>query len=132
MRANELLGIRSGEGRLAWLFFTYFVLLAACHYAAKAVRQAFYLDVLGATKLPYVYLLVALVSFPILLVYARLADRFRHVHLIGLLCAVQAIALTLFFWLFTLPGPWVPLLFYVWTTLVFGIGVSQLWSYANH
>jgi len=130
--ATHLLGIRHGEGRLAWLFFTYFMLLSVGHYAAKAVRQAVYLDVLGAEKLPYVYLLVALISFPILVVYARLSGRVRHAPLIALSCVVQTAALVVFYWLLSGPARWVPLAFYVWTTVAFGLAVSQLWSYANH
>lgn len=130
--ATELLGIRRGEGRLAWLFFTYFMLLAVGHYSAKVVRQAVYLDVLGAEKLPYVYLLVALVSFPILVVYARLSERVRHAPVIACCCVVQTAVLAAFYFFLSSPARWVPLAFYVWTTVAFGLAVSQLWSYANH
>ncbi len=48
MRANELLAIRPGEGRLAWLFFTYFVLLlvgALIAVGATAFALRRYLEV---------------------------------------------------------------------------------------
>ena len=36
-----------------------------------------------------------------------------------------------FYRLFGLSGRWVPVVFYVWSTVAFGIAVSQLWSYAG-
>lgn len=126
------LGIHPGEGSLAWLFFVYFLLLATCHYVGKSVRYSTYVEDLGATQLPWAYLLVALVSFPILLLYLRLTARFSQPLLISLFCLFQASGLVLFFWLFSLNSRVVAVAFFVWTTVAFGIGVSQLWSYANH
>jgi AAA family ATP:ADP antiporter len=125
-------GIRPGEGKIAWAFFLYFLILATSHYAGKSVRQSTYIDVLGADKLPFVYLLVALTSFPVLVLYSRLAERFRQPRLIAVFCLIQSAALLLFFWLYSLDQIWVPLAYYVWMTIAFGIAISQLWSYANH
>ena len=125
-------GIHPGESGLAWLFFVYFLLLATCHYAGKSVRISTFVENLGATQLPWAYLLVALVSFPVLLLYLRLTARFSQPLLISLFCLVQAGGLVLFFWLFSLNERVVAVAFYVWITVAFGIGISQLWSYANH
>ncbi len=125
-------GIHPGESPLAWLFFVYFLLLATCHYVGKSVRISTYVDSLGATHLPYAYLLVALVSFPVLVFYLRLTARFSQPLLIVLFSLTQACSLVLFFWLFSLNEPVVAIAFYVWTTIAFGVGVSQFWSYANH
>jgi len=125
-------GIHPGESPLAWLFFVYFLILATCHYVGKSVRISTYVDSLGATQLPYAYLLVALVSFPVLLLYLRLTARFSQPLLIALFCLTQAGGLVLFFWLFSLNHPAVAIAFYVWTTVAFGVGISQFWSYANH
>ena len=48
-----------GEARLAWLLFSSFFLCVTFQYACKTVRQAAFIDSLGATKLPYAYLLLA-------------------------------------------------------------------------
>jgi AAA family ATP:ADP antiporter len=125
-------GIHPGESSLAWLFFVYFLLLATCHYVGKSVRYSTFLENLGATQLPWAYLLVAVVSFPVLLLYLRLTARFSQPLLISLFCLFQAAGLVLFFWLFSLNERVVAVAFYVWITVAFGIGVSQLWSYANH
>lgn len=127
-------GIRPGEGRLAWLFFSYFLILTTVHFAAKSVRQAFYIDVIGADKLPYVLLAVALISYPVLVVYSRLAARFKHSTIIIGTTVLHAAGLVFFFALFSVDD-WqrgVAALYYVWLGMAFAIAVSQVWSYANH
>ena len=74
---SAVFGIRAGEGPLAWLFFLNFLILTTVHFAAKTVRQAAYIDALGAENLPWVYLAVAAISLPVLIVYSRAAARVR-------------------------------------------------------
>ncbi len=124
------LGVREGEGRAAWTLFGFFLLLETCHYIGKAVRQATYIDSLGAERLPWVYLLLTATSVPALLLYGRLA-RGRSLHrLIVLSCLVQGAALVVFYGLFAHPSGWVALSFYVWITTAFGIAISQFWLYS--
>ncbi|RLE21571.1 MAG: hypothetical protein DRJ65_15800 [Acidobacteria bacterium] len=124
-------GIRVGEGRIAWLFFVYFFVLACAHYAVKSVRQAVFIDSWGAEQLPWVFLALALVSFPVLVLYTRVAARHRLHRTIIVFCVLHGLTLAAFYELFALPGKWVPVLFYVWSTVAFGVAVSQLWSYAG-
>jgi AAA family ATP:ADP antiporter len=132
LSSGAVLGIRPGEGSLAWLFFLYFLLLATCHYIGKSVRNSTYVDIVDATNLPYAYLLVAVVSFPVLVLYSKTASRFSQRSLIAAFCVVQASGLTLFVWLYSFDQKWVPITFYVWSTVAFSVGLSQFWSYANH
>jgi ATP/ADP translocase/HEAT repeat protein len=129
---DQVGGVRPGEGALVWLFFIYFVILATCHAAGKSVRQATFVDTFGAEQLPLVFFLVAVVSYPVLVLYTRWAERTSHRWLIILSCAIQSAILVLFYWLFKLDERWVPVAYYVWMTITFGIAISQLWSYANH
>ncbi len=130
--SGAALGIRSGEGPTAWLLFFYFFLLATVHYLGKSVRDSSYINTWGAEKLPYAFLIVALVSLPIIILYSRFTARYSQRNLIISFCVGQAAGLVGFFWLFHNPGKWTAMAFYVWTTVAFGIGVSQFWSYANH
>ena len=125
-------GIRSGEGPTAWLLFTYFFVLATVHYLGKSVRDSSYINTWGAEKLPYAFLLVAVVSLPIIILYSRFTARFSQRNLIIGFAVTQAAGLFGFYWLFGNPGRWTAMAFYVWTTVAFGIAVSQFWSYANH
>ncbi|MCP4896012.1 MAG: cyclic nucleotide-binding domain-containing protein [bacterium] len=132
LTAGDFLGVRRGERGLATLFFMYFLLLTTCQYAAKSVRQSSYIDALGAGNLPWVYLLVALVSFPVLVFYSRQTARFDDRTLIIASCVGLAVGLVVFFWAWGIYQGWpLALTFYVWMTIAFGIAVSQFWSYAN-
>jgi AAA family ATP:ADP antiporter len=129
---GEVFGIRRGERSLAMLFFIYFFLLMASEYAVKSVRQASYIDIVGAQNLPYVYLLLAVLSFPALLLYSKLTRRFDDPTLIVAATLLRIVGLVLFFWLFGRTTGWLlAFVFYLWTTLGFGLAVSQFWSFAN-
>ena len=58
--------VRPEEWKLAALLSLSFFLVIAFQSIARAVRQATFIDVHGATSLPWVYLLVAVCSYPIL------------------------------------------------------------------
>jgi AAA family ATP:ADP antiporter len=107
------------------------VILATVHFAAKSVRQASYIDSVGAENLPFVYLAVAVISFPVLVLYSRLAARFRLQMLILTGTLLHILGLVAFFVLFGLGRDWVAVLYYVWLGLAFAIAVSQYWTYAN-
>jgi len=129
-RLSAWLGVRAGEARAAWTLFGFFLLLETCHYIAKSVRQATYIDSLGAERLPWVYLLLTVLSVPVLLLYARLAHS-RSLHrLIVLSCLVQGGAMVVFYLLFAHPSGWLALVFYLWVTTAFGIAISQFWLYS--
>jgi ATP/ADP translocase len=130
--SGSAFGIRPGEGGTAWLLFVYFFLLATIHSVGESVRDSTYIASLGATKLPLAYLAVALGSFPVLILYARVSARFSQRFLIVSWAFIHAVGLLTFYWLFDLDSTWVPLAFYLWTAIAFGIGLSQYWSYANH
>ncbi len=128
----DVFGMRRGERRLAMVFFLYFFLLMASQYAVKSVRQSSYIDILGAQNLPYVYLMLAALSFPVLLLYSRLTRRFEDPPLIVAFAVLQVLGLVVFFWLFGRTSSWLlGFAFYIWATLGFGIAVSQFWSFAN-
>jgi len=124
-------GIHPGEGALAWLFFFEFLILTTVHFASKSVRQATYIDALGAENLPWVYLVVAVISFPVLVIYSRLAGRYQLPILILGFTLTHVFGLTLFFYLFGIGGKWVAVAYYIWLSMAFAIAVSQFWTYAN-
>jgi AAA family ATP:ADP antiporter len=124
--------MRPGEGLPAVLLLLYFFLIITFQYATKSLRQAEYIDKLGAQALPLVYFLVAVCSLPVLLIYSRSVDRLPRHHLIAGTSILVAGSLVGFYWLFQLEQPWVPVVFYVWISIVYVLNVSQFWSYSNH
>lgn len=124
--------LRPGEGTLCWVLFAMHFLVLAFQYAAKSVRQASYVDALGADRLPFVYLLIAIVSYPVLLLYGRLVDRFDQRRLIAGSGTLVAASLVAFWWLFGFASKWVSVVFYVWVSIIGILLVSQFWSYSSH
>jgi len=123
---------RPGEALPATLLFLCFFLLIAFQYSAKSVRQSTFIDSLGFGALPYVYLLVAICSYPFLRLYGRIADRLPRHHLMMATSSFIAGSLVLFWWLYQFGWPWVAVLFYIWISIVVVMTVSQFWSFANH
>lgn len=120
-----------GEAGPAWLLFLSFFLCVTFQYAAKTVRQATFVDSLGATQLPYAYLALALLSYPVALLYSRLARRVSRRHLAAGTFALTAGSLLVFWWFFHTPGPELAMAFYVWIGIVVALTLSQLWSLAS-
>ncbi len=123
--------LRAGEIRACVGLFLLHFLLLTFQYLAKAIRQATFIDALGAERLPWVYLLVAVCAYPALVLYGRLADRFAPRGLIALVSVLVALGTVIFWWFFD-PGSAVfSLLFYVWISIVGILLVSVFWSYAG-
>jgi AAA family ATP:ADP antiporter len=124
--------LHPGEGGTAWLLFLAFFLVVTFQYVVKTLRQSTFIDSLGATSLPWVYLLVALCSYPLLRVYVYGADRVARHRLIAATCSLVLASLVGFWWLYRYDWTWVPVAFYVWASIAFVMVVSQFWSFANH
>lgn len=125
------LDLRPGEGATAWLLFFAFFLIVCSQYVTKTLRQSTFIDSVGAINLPWVYLLVALCSWPLLRLYLRYAGRVERHRMVAATCFISAATLGLFWYLFRFPWTWVPVVFYVWVTVAFGAAVSQFWSFSN-
>ena len=124
--------VRPEESPQVWLLFIYSLLLGVFQFSGKAVRQASYVDQLGAEQLPFVYLLVAVVAYPVLRVYERAADRWNRDHLVIGTLTLAAAGLVAFWFLMATQGPAVSAGFYLWIALDTALTLTQLWSYANH
>lgn len=124
------LDLRPGEGELAAQLCVLHGLLLTFQYVAKSVRQSTFIDSLGAEQLPWVYLLVAFCSYPLLAVYGRLVDRFSQRALLALTSLVSAGVLLVFWGLFSWAEAWVTILFYLWVAIIGVLQVSQFWAYA--
>ncbi len=133
-RLASRLGIdmRQGEGWPALLLFVTFFLFITFQYATKSVRQSSYVKGLGAANLPWVYLAVALCSYPLLRLYGRFADRIKRHHLMAATCTIIATSMVVFWWLFQFTWSWIPFVLYVWISIAYVMNVSQFWSFSNH
>ena len=124
--------MRDGEGEPALLLFVFLFLLLTFQISTETVRQSTFIDSLGASRLPLVYLLVALTSYPFLLFYNRFVDRYRAVQLLVLSCFIVAGLMVGFWVLMRFSWAWVAVVYYVFTSVVYGLLNSQFWLFANH
>ncbi|MBM3310311.1 MAG: hypothetical protein FJY80_02265 [Candidatus Aminicenantes bacterium] len=137
-RLARLVNIRPGEGAFAALFFLYFFLVTAPFNILKSVRDASYLDDLGARNLPYAYATAVLIGGVVSL-HARLQARLsRRVLLLSSLAFFAATSV-LFGLLFAWGEPWfgagfrrwLPLPFYLWVNVFNVVLVTQFWFSVN-
>jgi AAA family ATP:ADP antiporter len=124
--------MRPGEGESATLLFVFLFLLLTFQISTETVRQSTFIDSLGAANLPWVYLLVAVTSYPFLLVYNRFVDRYRVEQLLAVSCLGVAALLIGFWVLMGFGWVWVAIVYYVFTAIVYGLLNSQFWLFANH
>ena len=128
------LGLERGEGRRTGLMFGYIFLVIAALLIVKPVRNSLFLKAFGPEKLPYAFILVALVSGLVAFGYARLARRFALDRLIGwwvLFCTVCLLGS----WVLLRNGyqaGWFIYSFYVWAAIFGVISASQFWLMANY
>ncbi len=130
----KLFDIRQGEGLRALLMFSYIFLIISSLLILKPVRQSLFLVKFGYEKLPYVYMLMALVGGLVAWLLSRYTKRMRLDYLI-LATILVAIVFLLFFWFLLhigYQGGWFLYAFYIWVG-VFGVTLSaQFWLLANH
>ncbi len=119
-----------GEAPAALRLFAAMFFCLSFQYAAKSVRQATFVDSFGAVQLPVVYLLVALLTYPLVRLYGRLSDRLDPARLVLLTCGLTAGGLVVFWRLYGEPWRWVPFVFYLWITVALALTLSQFWAYA--
>jgi len=134
----RLFKVRPGEGAVAALFFLYFFLVTAPFNIIKSIRDASYLDELGAKNLPFAYATAILIGAVVSL-HARLQTRFsRRVLLLASLAFFAGTSVlfgALFAWGEPWFGPvfrkWLPLPFYLWVNVFAVVLVTQFWFCVN-
>ena len=128
---------RPDECAVCLLLFLLHFLLLAFQYVGKSLRQSSFIDALGAEQLPSVYLAVALLSYPVLLLYGRLVRVFRLDRLLAGLTLLAAIVTVGFGFWFRRVGDGEGLAaasvaFYLWTAVAAILLVSLFWSLSSH
>ncbi|MEM1247135.1 MAG: Npt1/Npt2 family nucleotide transporter [Acidobacteriota bacterium] len=123
--------VRVEELGVASSLFALSFLLGTFQFAGKAVRQATFIDTWGAERLPYVYLLVALVAYPVLRLYEFLTQRVSRTLAMVTTNVAVVLGLAAFWWLYGRGDAWVPIAYYVWIAIATVLLLSQFWSYTN-
>ncbi|MFQ5824395.1 MAG: Npt1/Npt2 family nucleotide transporter [bacterium] len=131
---RKAIDIRRGEAGRTWIMFSHIFLVLASYLILKSMTRSLFLTNLGATQLPFVYMLVAIVVGSVAVIYARLAANIRLDRLmIGTTIFLMA-NLVLFWWFLTIDVKSALLYYGLWVwTSIFGIlTTSQFWLLANY
>ncbi|MBI4209654.1 MAG: HEAT repeat domain-containing protein [Deltaproteobacteria bacterium] len=130
--AQSLFEVRREDwGKTLWMF-SYIFLLIAAYVMLKSVRDSLFLYELGPEKLPYVYILIALMAGSIATVFSRLLATAKIHRLIFGTSLFLISNLFVFWWLLRFEGAWLFYSLYVWVSIFGIITTSQFWLLANH
>ena len=137
MRSNplaRLFNLQAGDGRRGTLLFFYLLLIITCYQLGKTARDALFLSVFKASKLPYADMAIALSVGVVIAAYVTIG---RRVTLRNLLvgCLLLFAALQVGFWYLAKFRPeltWQYPVFYIWVGILGVIAPTQVWTLANY
>ena len=128
---NSLFDIRKGEYLVTVLMVFYYYLLLVTYYLLKPARDSLFLVKLGATQLPFVFIMIAIVVVPITTLYGRASRAFKPNQLLSVTVALIIATILLLRWLLTLEQDWIFYLFYIYVSIYGILTTSQFWLVAN-
>ena len=128
---KSLVDIRRDEIGQTFLMFAYNFLIIASHTIVKSIRSALFIHQVGADKLPYVYIGIALIAGVVMQGYARLAQATRRSRLIIGSNLFFISNILIFWWLFHYEWSRLSYGLYIWAGIFSAVSVSQFWLMAN-
>ena len=128
---KRLFDVKPEESRRAVLLFLYFFLITASAYIIIPVKISLYLESLSFEKLPFAYLLTALLIGFVVTLNARLLRSLKRESYISYTLVFFIVNLFLFWFLFKLEWKWLSMIFWFWEDIFLGTSVTQYWILVN-
>lgn len=128
---SHLVDIRPEEVTSSLLMFFYFFLIQVSAYIIEPVKISLYLRWLTADRLPYAYLLSALLIGLAVALNSELLQRIRRVHYLAFSLLFFISTLILFWFLFRAHWPWLSLIYWFWSDLFMVTSTTQFWILVN-
>lgn len=128
---KRLFDVRPEETNTAVLFFLYFFLLTASAYIIIPAKISLYLKWLTFEKLPYAYLLTAVLIGFVVALNAKLLRTLKRERYITYSLVFFITNLFIFWFLFKTEGEWLSMLFWFWEDVFLGTSVTQFWILVN-
>ena len=130
----RLFNLQRGDGRRGTLLFAYLFLIITCYILGKTARDALFLSVFKASKLPYADMAIAFLVGVVIAAYVTIA---RRVTLRNLMVASLLLfaALQCGFWYLAKFRPelkWQYPVFYIWVGILGVLAPTQVWTLANY
>jgi ATP/ADP translocase len=130
----RLFNLQRGDGRRGTLLFSYLFLIITCYQLGKTARDALFLSVFQASKLPYADMAIALSVGAVITVYMMIGRRTSLRNLmVG--CLLAFAVLQCGFWYLAKFRPelrWQFPVFYVWVGIFGVLAPMQVWTLANY
>ncbi len=123
--------ILRSSGVRAGLFFFNFFLVITTLYQLKPASRSIFIEFMGASRLPYIWIAVALSMGLFLSLYHWLVAKLSRKHVVMGSVLVFGIALLLFRIWFFFPGRAAAIAFYVFVDILGVVLVEQFWSLVN-
>lgn len=130
-KIRSLVDIKRDEISQTSLMFAYNFLIIASHIIVKSLRDALFIHQVGADKLPYVYIGIAIVAGIVMQGYARLARAVRRKQLIIGINLFFIVNVMIFWWLFQYEWLWLSYALYIWAGIFSAVSIVQFWLIAN-
>jgi ATP/ADP translocase/HEAT repeat protein len=127
----ELLALKPGQGVRTLLTAFYLYLVVAAYLMLKSASKSLFLERLGAVKLPYVTIIIAIVVTVFVALYIRVARRVKPTALVTGTLLVFVSNLIIFWWLDRIRWGWVYPVLYIWVGMYGIIATTQVWTLAN-
>lgn len=123
--------IRAGEVSSSILLFIYFFLITSSVYIIKPVKISLFLKSLSFTRLPYAYLLTAVLIGFVVSLNSRLLHVMKRRVYISLSLVFFIVCLLLFWIFFRYNWQWLPLVYWFWADIFAVTSVTQFWILVN-
>jgi AAA family ATP:ADP antiporter len=130
----RLFSLKRGEGRRGALLFAYLFLIITSYQLGKTARDALFLSVFKASKLPYADMAIALCVGVVVTAYVTIGRRTRLRDLmVGSLLLFALLQCGFWYLAKFEPGlTWQYPVFYVWVGIFGVLAPTQVWTLANY
>jgi len=128
---KRLFDVRPEETNTAVLFFFYFFLITVSAYIIIPVKISLYLERLSFEKLPYAYLLTAVLIGFVVTLNAKLLRSLKREQYITYSLIFFIVNLIMFWFLFKTEWGWLSMVFWFWEDVFLGTSVTQFWILVN-
>jgi ATP/ADP translocase len=127
---SRVVEIKPGEELISLQIFFYFFCITAPWTIVKSLRDASYLEDLGASNLPYAYATAILVGLAVDL-HSKIMVRISRYSLIVSTLAFFILTSFLFLFLFSFRWKWLALAYWLWANLMVVVLITQFWILVN-
>ncbi len=128
---SRFVDVRRDEFVSALFLFVYFFLVAASALIVKTVKISLFLEWLTFKKLPFAYMLTALLIGFVVTLNSKFIHRMNRELYISISLAFYIVSLFGFWWLFKIELKWLPLAFWFWADVFTATSVIQFWILVN-